>query len=304
MKKQTQATREQRITRATELIRQHPDWGKDRINAKLQKEYGQGLQRIYVARLKSETLAPSLTPEQRREKTLISKGLLPSEAKALSGLPLTAPVIRAFVQERQAVLREARKNDVPLAKINQEIKLDYRIGGYTRKGKTDYGKAFDDWAGKYIEREKIKKEVAYSAPGKVTYTREQNDIRKELRAAGFTAYEARILAKGDKTVQAFGSQTWKDAMAARTAYINHLKSMGWSWKQIKRELDGYYQKGVKRTPFDHIRKYDSYKAPKPQVEGDELTKAIKRQKQRTSRGRKLATRRVQSYFQGALGMGL
>lgn len=75
-KQQTQATRDQRIDRATELIRQHPDWGKDRVNAALQKEYGQGLQRIFVARLKSKTLAATRTPEQKRELTLIKRGLL------------------------------------------------------------------------------------------------------------------------------------------------------------------------------------------------------------------------------------
>lgn len=302
MPKRSEVTREQRIARATELIRQHPGWGKDRVNSTLKEEYGQGLQRIFVARLKSETLAPTRTPEQKREQTLIKRGLLPSEAKALSSLPLTAPVMKAFIQERQAVLREAAKNDVPLAKINQQIRLDYRIGGYTAKGKTDYGKAFNDWAAKFIDREKLKKEVAYSAPQKVTYTQEQNDIRKELRAAGFTAYEARILAKGDNTVQAFGTQTWKDAMAARRKHIDDLKARGWKWPQIKRELDGYYRKGIKRTPFDHIRKYDSYKAPKPKIGDEEFNKALKRHRQ--SKGKKLATRRVKSYFQGTLGMGL
>lgn len=298
-KQQIQATREQRIDRATELIRKHPDWGKDRVNTALQKEYGQGLQRIFVARLKSETLAATRTPEQKRELTLIKRGLLPSEAKALSHLPITAPVMREFIRERQALLREAAKSDVPLAKINQQIKLDYRLGGYTAKGKTDYDKAFKDWAEKFIDREKLKKDVAYSAPQKVTYTQEQNNIRKELRAAGFTAYEARILSKGDNTVQAFGTAPWRDAMKERSKWIETQLSRGFTRAQIRRELNAYYKQGKKRSPWDFIR--ENYIPKRKVVKSDFKETMARTKKQRATR---LASRRVKSHFKGSLEMGL
>jgi hypothetical protein len=295
-------TRDQRIARATELIKTHPGWGKDHVNKALQQEYGVGLQRIFVAHLKTETLKPTLTVEQKREQKLIDKGFLPSEAKPLSKYQITSPVMVNFIRERQQLIRQAKKDDVPRSKVTQQIKLDYRISGYTKKGKTDVDKALADWANRFIEREKLKKEVAYSAPPKVTYTEEQHRIFRDLRAHGFTKYEAQILAKGDTTVQAFGTQTWRDAMEATLKYYNDLRARGWSDQQITRERNGYYKKGIKRSPFDHIRKYDSYKAPKPKADEDELGRALKRQKQTS--GQRKATRRVKSYFQGALGMGL
>jgi hypothetical protein len=290
-------TREQRIDRATALIQLHPGWGKDHINKTLQREFGVGLQRIFVAHLKTEVLKPTLTVEQKREHKLINKGFLPSEAKPLSKYQITSPVMVNFIRERQQLIRQAKKDDVPRSKVTQQIKLDYRISGYTKRGKTDVDKSLADWANRFIEREKLKKEVAYSAPPKVTYTEEQHRIFKDLRAHGFTRYEAQILAKGDTTIQAYGTRPWEDALTARMKYINDLTARGWSPQQILRELNSYYKQGKKRSPWDFIRA--NYQ-PKKKVVKSEFKEAMARRRQQ--RSTRLASRRIKSHFQGALKM--
>ena len=51
-----QATREERLTRAKQLIIAHPEWGRVKVNKELRKEFGIGLRTIDVQKLKDTTL--------------------------------------------------------------------------------------------------------------------------------------------------------------------------------------------------------------------------------------------------------
>ncbi len=293
--------RQARIDRATELIQKHPSWGKDKVNAKVKKEFGVGLQRIFVAELKRETLKPTLTLEQKRTQTMVSKGLFPTEAKALSQFPLSAPALHAYLKERGELIRSAKHSGTPVASLNQQIKADWKFSGYTRAGKTDFSKIFNDYANKYAKFENIPVEKAITAPKAVSFDREQWKIYKDLRDHHFSKREAEILATGDTTVNAFNSQTWRDAMTARKQWVENLLRMGWKWPRIREEINAYYRKGTKRTPFDHIRKYDSYKAPKPKADADELGRALGRQRRsRKPKSARRAASRIQYHF-GRIG---
>lgn len=296
-KSQSASPRELRISRATELIKKHPGWGKDRVNAELKSEFGSGLQRIAMARLKRETLSPTLTKEEKRAVTLVKRGLLPSEAREIAKFPITSLAVKEYVRERQKLIQTARHDKVPLASLNKQIKADWKIEGYTKRGKTDFQKVFEDYAKKLAKYENKKYEVIVEAPKRVTFTEEEYKIYKELRAHYFTKDEAEKLAKGSTSVNAFHSQPWRDAMNERVAWVKDKLAKGWKWSRILEEIKNYYRHGLKRSPFDFIRSsYNPLKAHKPPIEQDELTKALKRQRQAKTKAGRLAGRRLQHHF--------
>lgn len=296
-KAEARESREARIARATELIQDHPTWGKDRVNAEVKKEFGVGLQRIFVAHLKRDLTTPKLTIEQKRERTMVNKGLLPTEAKALSKFPITSPAMKEYIKERKKLYKEAAKFGVSKASVNAQLRSDWKMDGYIKRGKVDFDSIFSDFVKRISVVLRIPQTQAVKTVKPIEFSEAEITIYNELIKHGFTKYEAEILAKGNTTVKAFNEgNTWRDAMNKRLEYVNNLIKMGWTEEAIANQINSYYDTGRKRTPFDHIRKYDSYKAPKPKADEDELRKALRRQSVARSSGRRKAAGRIQYAF--------
>lgn len=97
MPRTTAAVKEAKIQRAKDIIRDNPEWGRDRVNEKLVAEYGSGLRHGDLSRLKLEVLKkPAKTVEERRKHVrkvyrpakavFIMRELIPGENKWLAGL--------------------------------------------------------------------------------------------------------------------------------------------------------------------------------------------------------------------------
>lgn len=69
--------RESRIKRAVELISDHPQWGKDRVNAQIKREFGVGLRTTDVAKLKQATLLVKPIVGKKRIDRLIELDIPP-----------------------------------------------------------------------------------------------------------------------------------------------------------------------------------------------------------------------------------
>ncbi len=66
-----------RIKKAIELITANPHWGKDKINAELKKEFGVGLRRQDIAKLKEISLTAKPTSGRRRLERLMELDIPP-----------------------------------------------------------------------------------------------------------------------------------------------------------------------------------------------------------------------------------
>lgn len=107
--------RDRRIARASVIIKANPKWGRDRINAQLKQEFGIGLRKLYVNRLKRDILElpPSRIVSQATEYTtkppripffVDVPGLAPSKKAKRIKVAMPIHRIGSMVRECYAVI--------------------------------------------------------------------------------------------------------------------------------------------------------------------------------------------------------
>lgn len=267
-------SKEVRVDRARELIRLHPEWGKNRINKELREEFGTGLRRIYVGRLKGEELYVKPSRVERRYQKLTKEGFLPTEARQLSQIPMSSPAMKQYRAERKAMVKAGERTGRPVrARQLQEL---YRLEGHWKEGKIQPLARLRS----FLRREEFLpwEEVPEKRP---RLTPEQRHIYERLRDAGFLPFEAARIAGAPSMPAAFNTVPMQQAMLHRTQWIEWLRSQGWTRKQIRREIEMYYRRDTKRDPWDFIRQ--EYR-PKGKVRDFQLA-ASRRKQVEESHGR-------------------
>lgn len=87
-----------------------------------------------------------------------------------------------------------------------------------------------------------------------------------LSEAGFTAYEIEELSRAEtgkgepQPPIDTDKPVWQSVMNSRRDWVEDKLSRGWSWMEIRMEIENYYRKDVKRSPWDFIRA--EYRPPK------------------------------------------
>lgn len=260
--------KEQRVERARELIRSHPDWGKDRVNKELRGEFGTGLRRIYVAGLKREELYAKPSRVERRYQTLTKEGFLPTEARQLSHLPISSAALKEYRAQRKAMVRAGERTGRPVRA--KQIRELYRLEGHYEKGKIKPLSMF----GSFLRgREFLPREERPEKKPRLSV--EQKRIYEELRKAGFTPFEASQIAGAPSMPKAFDSDAVQMAMDTRKRWIAWLRREGWGWAAIRREIDQYYRRDRTRVPWDFVR--DEYGKVKPKVTDFQMAAGRRRQ---------------------------
>jgi len=137
------ATRQQIIQRARELIQAHPTWGKDKINRELKTQYGSGLRRSEVARLKRSIIPPTVQEQTQlvlRYQKLRNEGFLPEEAQYYSRFPISHTGMQKVRRFRKSEIRQARQYGI--SNMDAYIRESYSARGLvTPDGKLKP----DDW---------------------------------------------------------------------------------------------------------------------------------------------------------------
>lgn len=131
------ADRELIISRARQLINEHPDWGKDRINRELRVEFGSGLRRIDLAKLKGSIVQPVMREQATqllRYQTLRKEGFLPEEAQFYSQWAISQLGMKKVRRFRQSEINQALKHGIPTTKIPDYLKESYTARGFMSKG--------------------------------------------------------------------------------------------------------------------------------------------------------------------------
>jgi len=140
------STRQERLEYAHLLVRRHPSWGEPRLNASIKNEYGEGLRRKDLARLKQELLfgegrfapADATQADERiitmgfaeAQQMLISAGFLPGEIRTLFSAhgvvdALNSKPMHAMLVERRRWVNEMRKAGLSARQIIDGIKAWY-----------------------------------------------------------------------------------------------------------------------------------------------------------------------------------
>jgi hypothetical protein len=274
--------REIRLQRARQLIINNPKLGKDSINKQLQEEFGVGLRRIDVAKLKAEVLLPNLTLVEKRYNQLIKDGFLPIEAKELSAEPITSPVMEKYRQERKKERAAMNKAGTSIKNQNSLIKADYIFEGYAERKQIKPLLRYADFVSRYnpamltpLER-KDKMDI------------QQKTIYEGWRKAGFSTEEAYELTMGKGGTQVnsyavYNSDAGRKARLDRKVWIDMLLKRGWTLKQIKQEIDGYYYRDSKRSPFDFLKKHESPTRGKRVLKADFVAAIQNRAKEKTNK---------------------
>ena len=170
------AVRKDRFDYARQLIRRHPEWGEPRLNLSIRNEYGIGLRRVDLARLKQETIFAEgrYTPPDdiaidnrivsmgfvEAQQVLTSAGFLPKEIREFFSAHgvvdmLNSQPFKEMLRERRRWIKEMRHAGMSTRQIIDSIKEWY--------GKSEKRSPFE-----FLRRE-------YKPPLKVT--------RKEYREA-------------------------------------------------------------------------------------------------------------------------
>lgn len=87
-----------------------------------------------------------------------------------------------------------------------------------------------------------------------------------LANAGFTPYEIQQISQA--TTSSGTSQTpvntdspiWQAVIRSRRDWVEDKIARGWNWMEIRNEIENYYRRDAKRSPFDFLRA--EYKPPK------------------------------------------
>jgi len=140
------ATREERLEYARLLIRRHPEWGEPRLNLSLKTEYGAGLRRVDLARLKQEmifaegkyTPPDDIAADNRiismgfveAQQVLTSAGFLPKEIRELFSAHgvvdmLNSQPFKEMMRERRRWVKEMRHAGMSTRQIMDSIKEWY-----------------------------------------------------------------------------------------------------------------------------------------------------------------------------------
>ncbi len=128
--------REQIVNRAKELIAQHPLLGKDAINKRLQAEFGHGLRRIEVAKLKRKTISPIIREQVltiRRYQSLKHKDFLPEEAEYYSQFPLRHAGMQKLIRQRTKESKDASEHGITQKRFPNYIRNSYLVKGFIDK---------------------------------------------------------------------------------------------------------------------------------------------------------------------------
>lgn len=241
--------------RAIELIKEHPVWTRRRVQFELRKEFGTGLRYDAYGRLRSNILAAGAIGEYRRQK-LIKLGFLPSEARALSGIALSSPLMLKYIRERQAVVKVAKEVDMPKKALSAHIRFQYRTEGFFKKGKLKPFERLVVWTKqRYDMREATA--VAKLGAGAIREWLPETKRKafKMWREAGFLTFEAlEFLSTKNWQKLIVSMPGWK-ARFERSRWVEGLRNRGWTDKQIIAELWAYYDRDITRSPWDFIRKY-------------------------------------------------
>jgi len=248
--------------RAAELVKQHPIWTRKRVQSQLRKEFGSGLRYEYFGELRGEILSAGAIGEHRRRK-LMKLGFLPSEAKALSGVALSSPLMQRYIRERQVAIKVAKEVGMPRKAFSSQIRYQYKMEGFYKKGKLQPLERLVTWTKeKYGMREAAV--VGRLGVGALrewipsekrrTYNRWLND--------GFLPEEAVDFLKAKNWLKLPMTSPGRMARRQRRQWVRELKRRGWTNKQIIAELRQFYRRDPTRSPWDFIRRY------KPKVKKD------------------------------------
>lgn len=254
------ATQQERIERAKQIILQHPTLGKDAINKQLRKEFGAGLRRIEVGKLKKRVTAqtPALSHQfflrQYRTKRLQEEGFLPEEAHFYSQFSISQPGLEKLRTFRKSEIRKARKSGITKQKIERYIRDSYGAHGWVDADNTIRPDFWNKHAFEEILKKPQERETVLIKPENYRYFRrtiqqkfkpdevlkmsqtvpatewvERMASYKALRNSFFTHFEALTIITGTaKDVNGkivlqdldLNNPIWKDAMEARAKWAN------------------------------------------------------------------------------------
>ena len=229
-------TRQRIINRAKQLIISNPIWGKDKINVQLRREFGVGLRRIEVAKLKKLVTkqSPILSQQQiylkQRQVTLQREGFLPQEAQYYSHYPISKPGLKSIRRFRASEIRNAIKKGVSRARIISYISDSYETKGYLDKGgkinpQAWYSRAFDEITKPIKERKSVLIEPeAY------------NDYRKAKQQFKFSIHDSLALS------EAISSDKLPERMEQyrilRNAFFSHWEAFSIITAQTPSDKEG------------------------------------------------------------------
>lgn len=274
--------REIRLQRARQIIINNPKRGKDSINQQLKGEFGVGLRRIDVAKLKAEVLLPNLTLADKRYNQLIRDGFLPSEARELSAEPITSPVMEKYRAERRKERAEMKKAGTSIKNQTSYIKADYILEGFAERKQIKPLLRYADFISKFNPS------MLTPLERKDGMDIQQKTIYEGWRKAGFSTEEAHELTMGKGGVQVncyavYHSDAGRKARLDRKVWIDSLLKRGWNLKQVKKEIDAYYLRAEKRSPFDFLKKHESPTRGKRVLKADFVMAIQNKAKEKTNK---------------------
>lgn len=251
-------SRADRISRAKEIIKANPSWGKDRIAGALKAEFGMALDHNKIVALRKE--AAPRTQETRRYATLVKEGFLASEAQVLARRPITTDDMERYRAKRRSVTKKYEKAETPKKERAAQIRNLYALDGHAPRGRISPKVRFQEFAETYKppvrvprkEREDLRRQEAA-----------QEELAAMLIKWGFSEEEAAELSltlgaseivKGLKGKGREATMNpWREAMAWRMEWIAALREKGWSYEKIRKAIEEYRRKPG-RSPWDFIRK--------------------------------------------------
>lgn len=298
MAKRSESTRQDVLKRAEELIKSNPYTGKDAINKQLRKEYGHGLRRIEVAKLKRRI--SRYTPEQlryhKKQITLIKEGFLPIEAKEFAKYPIARPGIQKIRRFRKSEIRNAVKAGIPKRHIKTYIRDSYQARGLVNprgipSPKKWVNAVYDEVVKPYKQRQpvlispakykdfRIIKQYQLNASENFDLImnlpahaiEERISMYRRLRTSFFTHEEALTIVnariKGTNQLQSLdlSSEVWQQAMTARKMefwkIVNQFEKKGFSRAEALIAARGAIRK---RVDADKVK----YSADKEHYDGN------------------------------------
>jgi len=241
--------------RAIELIKRHPIWTRKEVETRLRQEFGAGLRYEAFGRLRGDILSAGAIGEYRRRK-LIKLNFLPSEARALSGVALTSPLMKKYIAERQKVVKVAREVGMPKKALTAQIRFQYKAEGYYKQKKIQPLKRLVAWTkGRYGLKEADVVSRLGAGAIREWMPRTKRRIYNMWLGSGFLRFEALQFLKAKNWLKLPMTAPGRAARRERSRWVERLSGSGWTKRQINKELRDFYKRDPTRSPWSFIRKY-------------------------------------------------
>lgn len=309
--------REQIVSRAKELIVLNPLLGKDAINRLLRLEYGRGLRRIEVAKLKRATVIPETAREVQqtlnRRQALTKEQFLHEEAIYYAQFPISTSGMLQLRRFRKTEVRKARQVGISSKRILPYIYESYKARGFIQRGRLDV----NGWTRQVIaqleKKPRQRHSVAIPPDNYVTYLKARKTIPAQdaidladkvpakywaersrdyaiLQQHHFSHWEIMQIitaqtSKGELQELDLTNPYWQMHMADRVKWYNDMihvfmqrgMTRGQAHSATMRELRIYYDKDRKRKPWDWLKDFSPTKGKGARKEIDFIVSARKRQ---------------------------